>query len=523
MKVEYVRVTVEKQPKSSVTLDIAADQDEFDKAVDRAFRRINQMVNIPGFRPGKAPRRMVEQRIGRELIVQEAHREIMDDLYRKALEQEDLVPVSDPEVDVYQDDPLAFKVQVQVYPNIDLGDYESVSVEPREVSLEDGEIDEVIENLRKQHSTWKEPEQPGSPDDGDQVILDLEVFEGDEPFHEPVTDADFVLGEGPLFPRIAESVKQLKPGATAEFEISFDDDDEDVPEDLRGKTLRYKVTLHEYKIRELPDVDDEFASEVAGLENVDELRAAIRRDLLGSKVQQARDEFVGEAFDRFAELAQLEIPDGMIETELDREIEQLNQRLSRDGMSLDEYLRFTQQTVDDLKAELQPNAETRLRNALLLEAFTEAEKIDVESAVEAEIERMVSQSEQPDQMREIYQNDYFRNMIHSQLQTQRVTERLIEVVSDGAGAVTGDGAQFLEEQKQMAAASSVEVTGEPSEGDADDETTEEADESTDVASSEERAEQQAADESADAEEEPVLAAQPTDSDDDESDDEPRTS
>jgi trigger factor len=457
--VEHVRVTVEKQPKSSVTLDIAADQDEFDKALDRAFRRINQLVNIPGFRPGKAPRRLVEQRIGRDLIVQEAHRDIMDKLYQEALEQESLVPVSDPEVDVYQDEPLAFKVQIDVYPNVDLGDYSSVRVEPREVNLEDGAVDEAVEDLRTAHSTWTEPESPGKPEDGDQVILDLEVFEDGAPFHDPVRDADFVLGEGPLFTQIAEAVKQLSPGETAEFDITFGEDDEDVPEDIRGKTLSYKVTLHEYKVREMPEVNDEFATDVIGLESVDEMRAALRRDLLGAKVQEARDEVIDETFEKFAEIAELEIPDSMIDTELEREVEQLGQRLGRDGMSIDEYLRFSDQTVDDLKIEMRPNVERRVRNAVILEAFVEAEKIDVEAEIEEEIERMAARSEQPEQMRQIYQSEYFRSMIHNQLQSQRVTERMIEIVTEGVGAITGEGAEYLEEARQRSIAETAEIFG----------------------------------------------------------------
>jgi trigger factor len=460
-KVEYVKVTVEQQPKSSVTLDIVADDDEFKQAVNRAFRRVNELVNIPGFRPGKAPRQLVEQRVGRDLIVQEAHREIMDDLYRRALEQEEIVPVSDPEVDVYQDEPVGFKVTIQVYPKVDLGDYSNISVEPREVNATDEEVDDVIQNLRKQQSTWVEPAEPRSPVEGDQVILDFEVYEGDEEFHEPVVGADFVIGEGPLFKQIEEAVKYLQPGAEAEFDITFEEDDEDAPEQIRGKTLHYKVKLQEVKSRELPELDDEFLESLGEeYSNVDELKEAIRKDLLQNKVQQERDGFLDETFEKFADLASLEIPDGLVDSELDREYQQLGERLGQQGMSMDEYLRMTQKTESDIKSEMRPDVANRVRNSLVLEAFGEAEGIEVtDEDINAEIESMVGDNEQAEQMKELYQSDYFKNMLQSQLENRKITERLIEFVSGGEGAITGEGKALLEEQTSGAVAESTEIEG----------------------------------------------------------------
>ncbi len=471
-KVEYVRVTVEQQPKSSVTLDIVADDNEFKQAMDRAFRRVNDLVSVPGFRPGKAPRQLVEQRVGRELIVQEAHRDIMDGLYRQALEQEDIVPVSDPDVDVYQDEPVGFKVTVEIYPNIDLGDYSSISVEPRDVNVTDEDIDDVIKNLREQQSTWVEPGEPRSPRDGDQVILDFEVYEGDEEFHEPVVGADFVLGEGPLFKQIEEAVKYLQPGAEAEFDITFEEDDEDVPEQIRGKTLHYKVKLQDVKERELPELDEEFLSSVnEEYESIDDLRSAIRKDLLQNKVQQSRDEFLDEAFAKFAEHASLEIPDGLVDTELDREFQQMGERLSQQGVSMDEYLRMSGKTADAFKEEMRPDVTDRVRNSLVLEAFAKAEGVEVtDEDIDAEIDRMVGDSEQAAQMRELYQSDYFKNMLSSQLENRKSTERLIEFVSGGSGAITGEGKQLLDEQQEGISAETTEIEGSDAADDSTDET-----------------------------------------------------
>ncbi len=475
-KVEYVKVTVEQQPKSSVILDIVADDDEFKQAVNRAFRRVNELVNVPGFRPGKAPRQLVEQRVGRDLIVQEAHREVMDDLYRRALEQEDIVPVSDPEVDVYQDEPVGFKVTIQVYPKVDLGDYSTISVEPREVNATEEEVEDVIQNLRKQQSTWVEPDEPRAPVEGDQVILDFEVYEGDEEFHEPVVGADFVLGEGPLFKQIEEAVKFLQPGADAEFDINFEEDDEEAPEQIRGKTLHYKVKLQEVKSRELPEIDEEFLKSInEEYSTIEDLREAIQKDLLQNKVQQSRDEFLDEAFEKFAELASLEVPDGLVDRELEREYQQLGERLGQQGMSMDEYLRMTQKTESDIQSEMRPDVANRVRNSLVLEAFGEAEGVEVtDEDINAEIETMVGDNEQAEQMKELYQSDYFKNMLRSQLENRKITEHLIEHVSGGVGAITGEGKALLDEQSSSAIAESTEI-----EGSSDDDSSENADTDSD--------------------------------------------
>lgn len=442
-----MKVTVERLPQSAVRLDIAADPEEFERAFERAFRRINQQVAIPGFRPGRAPRALVERRLGREVIVHEAHQELMDQLYRKALEQEELVPVSEPVVEVYQDEPLAFRVEVQVYPRVELNDYRSVRVEPREVSVTGEEVDQALEDLRKSQSVWVEPEQPRHPTTGDQVTIDLQAFEGEEPFQSPLEGVPFVLGESSLFPQIEEAIRNLLPGESAEFDIAFAEDDERVNPDLRGKTLHYKVTLREVKERELPELDDEFARSVGDFQSVDELRQRIRDDLLRQKALAARSEVVNEAVERLTELATVDVPTAMVERQVELQLERLRADLRQQGSSLEEYLRLSQKSLDDLKAELRPGAEERLRQFLVLESFAKVEGIEVtDDDLEAEIERLSAASENPEQMRSIYGSPYFRDLIGDELQSRKVTERLIEIATEGRGAVIGEAARLLEPQ-----------------------------------------------------------------------------
>jgi trigger factor len=438
-----VKITVEHLPQSTVRLDIAADPEEFDAALERAFRRISQQVQVPGFRPGRAPRALVERRVGRELIVAEAQRELMDRLYREALQQHRLTPVAEPEVEIYQDEPLAFRVEVQVYPQVDLDGYRDIRVEPREVEVTEEEIDQVIEGLRRSRAVWKTPDEPRQPRDGDQVIVDIEAYEGEQPFQEPLRQATFVLGESNLFAEIDQAIRSLLPKESAEFDISFAEEDERVSPELRGKTLHYRVTVHEVKEAELPEVNDEFAQSL-GVATLSELRDRVRRDLLREKAQAARAEVLEQAVQRLLEVATVELPPALVERQVAADVERLREQLRQRGSSLEEYLRFQVKTLEEFKEELRPQAEARLRRYLVLQAFAEAEGIAVsEEELVAEIERLALASGSPEQFRAFYSVPSVRSFLADELHERKVSERLLELVTEGRGAVIGEAARVL--------------------------------------------------------------------------------
>ncbi|HET7092682.1 MAG TPA: trigger factor, partial [Thermomicrobiales bacterium] len=235
-----MKLSLERLPESRVLLEIAADDAEFAKAVDRAYRKMAQQIAMPGFRKGKAPRGMVERVYGREMFVEEANRALMNDLYRQAIEQEDIAPVGDPDVELVAAEPLSFKVTIPVYPTVDAGDYASVRVEPADAAVEPGAEDEVIESLRKANSPWVDPESEGmelgpdkilqpksrTPREGDQVTIDYEVTMDGEEAEAPQTDAVFVIGESGMLEPVEAQLQQMRVGQTAEFDVSFAEDDE---------------------------------------------------------------------------------------------------------------------------------------------------------------------------------------------------------------------------------------------------------------------------------------------------------
>jgi len=448
-----VKLTVERLPESRIQLDITADDDEFQKAMNRAYRRVSNQVAVPGFRRGKAPRNVIERVYGREVVVEEANRQMMTDLYRQALADEDVVPVGDPEVEIVTAQPLAFKVTVPVYPTIDPGPYGDARVDSADAAVDDAAVDEVIERLRKAHSPWVDPpegalevgsdlvlERKGrTPAEGDQVVLDYRVREGDAEVGEPVEDATFVLGESNLLPRLREEIEKLHAGESSEFEVNFDADDETIDPERRGKTYTYAMTLKSLKERELVPLDDDFARTVAEVDSMDELRQAVRDDIHQGKTADARSGVLNQTIERMAETATIELPAPMVDQALDDDLKAFQNQLLQRRSSLEEYLRLTGQSEAELREEMRPAAHRRLRDSLLLREIAKREEIAVdETEVEAELDRLASASTggaESDRMRDFYRSDYFRGVLRGDLFERRVTERLIEIATEGRGAV----------------------------------------------------------------------------------------
>ena len=439
-----MKITVDRMPKSVVAIDIAADPDEFAAAVNSTMRDVSRDAVIPGFRKGKAPRHIIERMVGRDAIVAEAGRNMMDDLYQRALDEKDLRPISEPMVDIYNEEPLAFKVVVEVFPTVELGDYKSVRVETREVEITDEDIEEEIEALLKNQAEWIEVEEERQPVEGDEVTIDLEVWEGDEPFQEPATDATFIIGESSLFESLVEAMKMMLPGTSSELTLAFEEDDETVRPNMRGKTLRYAVTLKKIRRRELPELDSEFAAQIGEYETVDELREAVAENVLRIRAQEARSAVFNEIVEGIVESSEVQIPDTLIESELEDQLTQLRTRLAQQGADFDEYLASTGQTEDDLRGDMTESAEERVRNTLVLQEVARAEGLEVtQEDIDAEIENLVAGRPNPEQMRSLYESEYFRGMLENELHDRKLMELVVEIGTDGNGAISGPGAELL--------------------------------------------------------------------------------
>lgn len=443
-----MKLTTERKPGSIVELNIVADDAEFQEAIDKAITTQAKNVQIPGFRKGKAPRHMVERFYGgREVFAQDAAEKLMDKLYQQALKDEDISPVGDPELVSMEMEPsLTFIVNVPVYPEIELGDYSSVRVDPVDAEVTDSDIDEVIDRLRKQQATWTAVE-GRKPTEGDQVTIDYTVFDGDTEFQEPVTDADWVLGETNLLEQLRERIEDLEPGASDEFEVFFEEDDETADPKIRGKQLKYNVTLKAVKERELPEVNEEFAKEVAGADSVEDLKNQIRQDIHQGKSTDGRNEVLNNIIEKVAETSTIDIPAVMVDEEVDHQLSHQKEDLQRQGMNWDQMLMMTGSTEEQMKEQLRPESERRLRNTMILQEIARQENIEVsDEDVQAEIDKVAGPELNPDEndaeavdrarrMREVYQGDYFKNVLKNDLFERQLTNRVIEMATEGKGAV----------------------------------------------------------------------------------------
>ncbi|MDQ3539933.1 MAG: trigger factor [Chloroflexota bacterium] len=477
-----MKLNVERKPASLVVFDITADDDEFAEAMTRAVRKVSRDIQLPGFRKGKAPRSMVERTYGREVFLQEAADDVMERLYRDALKQEDVTPVGEPSVEIIQLEPVNFVVTIPVYPAIDAGDYASVRVDPVDAAVEDAEIDEVLERLRNAQSPWVDLKEARKPAANDQVTIDYEVMDGGTPFQDPVTDATFVLGETNLLTQLSAKIEEMNAGDTETFELVFDEDDETADPSIRGKSLTYSVTLKSVKERDLLPLDDEFAKTVAEAESLEDLRNQVREDIHTSKTSDGRTNVLNRIIEEMAGRATIDPPEAMIDEETEHQLNHFKENLARSNTPYEAYLRIQGKTEDDIKADLRPEAARRLRNSLLIQELAKRENIEVtDEDIEPEITRMVElvttpptdadlagaeadlgeldeeeraalaeadaeldevppltaeQAEaQVAQMRQMYESDYFKNMLRSQLFERKLTDRLIEIATDGKGAV----------------------------------------------------------------------------------------
>jgi trigger factor len=438
-----VKLSVERQPASLVVLDITADEVEFAEAMTKAYRKVAKDIQMPGFRKGKAPRNVIERFYGRDVFLREAADEVMDKLYRRALEQESITPVGEPSVEINDLEPVNFVVTVPVYPVIGVNDYASVRIEPVDAAVDDAEVEGVLDRLRKSQSEWIDPEEDRTPHEGDQVTIDYEVMSGDTPFQAPVTDALFVLGETNLLTQLREKIEEMNVGDRESFDLAFDEDDQTTDPTIRGKSLSYTVNLKGLKQRDLVPLDDEFAK-VNETESLEHLRMQIRNDIHIRKTTDGRTGVVNQIIEAMAVQAEIDPPAVMVEDEVEHRINHLKEDLQRSNTPWEGYLRLQAKTEDDLKEELRPEAVRRLRSSLFLQEVAKREAVEVtDEEINGEIDRITGTgndgdpivSDQSDRMAKLYQSDYFKNMLRNELFQRKLTERLIEIATDGHGAV----------------------------------------------------------------------------------------
>jgi trigger factor len=385
-----MRTTLEPLEGNKVRLSVVVDEDEFDKALDAAFRKIAREVRIPGFRPGKAPRRLLEARIGSEAAREQALRDSLPEFYAKAVNDNDVDPIAPPEIDITAGEeagPLAFDAVVEVRPRIQVPGYGGLRVVVPRPSATDAEVDEQIDRLRAQSGTLNEVDRPAR--DGDYVTIDVfGTRDGEAVEGLSTTDYQHRVGAGSPVDDLDARLHGTKPGEIAEFSSSITGQDE--PASIRVLVKRVQELV-------LPDLTDEWASESSELETVDELRDAIRTRITAVKRLQAAMALRDAAVDALVELVEDDPPEAMVDMEMRRRVEDIEHRLAHEGTNLAAWMQATGRTGQEVIDELRPSAAHAIKADLALRSIAESEGIEVtDSDLDAELERLaVRMGEKP--------------------------------------------------------------------------------------------------------------------------------
>ncbi|AKG04196.1 trigger factor [Salimicrobium jeotgali] len=381
----------EKKEGNQGTLTVEVSPEEFDKALDQAFNKVVKEVQVPGFRKGKVPRKIFEGRFGVESLYQDALDIILPQAYSDAVQETGIEPVDQPEVDVEQiekGEPLIFKADVTVKPEVELGEYKGLEVEEADTEVTDEDVEEELKRQQENQAELVVKEE-GEVEEGDTVAMDFEGFVDGEAFEGgQAENYSLEIGSGTFIPGFEEQLVGKKAGEEPDVNITFPEDYH--AEELAGKEATFKVKIHEVKAKELPELDDEFAKDVdEDVETMDELKKKTRENLEQQKQQEAENQKRESLVNQASDNASVEIPQAMVDSELDRMISEFEQRLQMQGMTKEMYFQFTGQDDNQLREQMKEDAEKRVKTNMTLEAIAQAENVEVtEEDVNKELENM---------------------------------------------------------------------------------------------------------------------------------------
>lgn len=381
---------VEKLEKNMAKLTIEASAEELGKAIESAYQKQKNKISIPGFRKGKVPRKMIEQMYGKGVFYEDAANELIPDAYAKALEECEEEIVSRPSIEVTQIEegkPFIFTATVALKPEVSLGKYKNVQIEKISTEVTDEEVDAEINKERE--SNAREINVEDRPvKDGDMTILDFEgfvdgvAFAGGKGENYPLT-----IGSGAFIPGFEEQLVGAELNKELEVNVTFPEDYK--AEELKGKAAVFKCTVKEIKEKELPELDDEFASEVSEFETLAEYKDDVRKKLTEKKETEARDKKEEAVIDAIIADAKMEIPDPMLETQQRQMVEDFAQRLSMQGLTLEQYYQFTGLDNDKMLEQVKPTALKRIQSRLVFEAVAKAENMTTDDAdYDKEVKRL---------------------------------------------------------------------------------------------------------------------------------------
>lgn len=385
-----MKTTAERIEKNKVVLEIEVPQSEVAKALDKAYHKLAGKVNIPGFRKGKAPRKVIETRLGKQTLLDEAFEILASVSYAKALQEQEIEPVARPQIEVVtlaEDQPLVFKATVITKPEVKLGQYNGLKIEKKVDEVTDEKVKEELENLRNRHAKMIVAEN-AEIENGDFAIIDFEgfvdgvAFEGGAGKSYPLQ-----IGSGSFIPGFEEQLIGAKAGEERDVNVTFPQ--EYHAADLAGKAAVFKVKINDVKRKELPALDDDFAKDASEFGTIEELKADIKNKLEKAAVEKSEREFRNEAIKQAVENSEVDIPEVMVESRIDNMINDLAINLENRGMKLEQYLEYAKMDINALRNSYHEAALVNVKTDLVLEEIVKTEKIEAgEDDIKAEVAGM---------------------------------------------------------------------------------------------------------------------------------------
>jgi trigger factor len=437
-----MNAVVERTEHSQVTLKVEVEAERLAKATDKAYQRLVKRVAIPGFRKGKAPRKILERAVGIDALYREALDFVMPSAYEEAVKETGIAPYARPEFEVVELDPekpLVFKATVPVQPTVQLGDYKSIKLDPPDLAIADKDVDDAVENLRQSHAQLI-PVEDRPARIGDQVTVDvLSSLDGRQLSDQPRETVAELHTDQPV-PSWANALAGLSVGDRKEVEDHISPEYRDP--NLAGKIATYGVTVKSIKERELPELDDELARGVGDYEDLPALRADIRKRLEAQTKSRAREQYESELVDKLIEVSETDYPAVMVDQELDQMLREADNNFRRQGFSIDLFLRGTKKSLDDLRTEWEPRAVRRVQSALVLRQLIDAEKLELEPGkLDAELDRMVE--DQPADRRADVRRLVTTPRVRDSVREELLLRKALDMLDRSAG-----GEQFVELEAQ---------------------------------------------------------------------------
>lgn len=381
---------VEKLEKNMAKLTIEASAEEFEAAVEKVYQKAKKNISLPGFRKGKAPRKMIEKMYGSGIFYEDAANELIPNAYSKALEECEEEIVSQPKIDIVQIEtgkPFIFTAEVALKPEVTLGEYKGVEVEKVPVEVNDLEVQAEVDKERENNSrTIDVDDRPVQK--GDMVKLDFDGSVDGVPFEGgKAENYDLTIGSGSFIPGFEDQLVGAKLEEEVDVNVTFPEDYH--AKDLAGKAAVFKCTVHQIKVKEIPEADDEFAKDVSEFDTLDEYKDDIRKKLMEKKEKEAKSAKEAAVVAKIVENATMEIPDAMIDTQVRNMADDFTRRIQSQGLTVEQYFQFTGTTAEKMLEQMRPEALKRIQNSLVLEAVAKAENIEVsDEKVDEEIKKM---------------------------------------------------------------------------------------------------------------------------------------